>query len=411
MTSLPGPTPAAEDETGPACLTVREHPTGPANTASPLVGLRVLEVEGPIAGAYATMLLGDLGATVVRVKVVSDCCVTANDRSVAFGEDWLVALGHHKRSIGVDVDQAEGRELLDQLVRWSDVVVESVVPGRQGGLRTLVGTDGDRSSPTWCAIEDVLAPGVLDASERYPGDMTDLLYQAWSGFMALTGAPGGAPGRMGLPLGELVTGIYAAIGIVASRRPEPPAHSASTVEVTRADAAVALLSYMAVSHFADGSVPQRLGSGHPTIFPYNAFRAKDGDLVVAPFTQAFWRNFCRGVGREDLVANPDYKDFAQRLKHRELLFAELAPIFEERSVEEWTRVLEGADVPCGPVLDVAQAMLLDQTRSRGMLCQRETVNGASERRLGSPFSFEYPDGTAFRPDVWRKPAGDPGDPE
>lgn len=386
-------------------------PPGPGNAAGPLDGLHVLEVDGPIAGAFATMLLADLGATVVRVEVVPACRVASRDRSVALGEAWPVALGHHKQSIAVDVDRAEGRELLDRLVRWADVVVESVLPNGQGSLRSRAGAGGERPGPTWCAVEDVLAPGVSDAPGGYQGDMADLLYQAWSGFMALTGAPGGAPGRMGLPLGELVAGIYAAIGVVASRLPEPPAQPVSTVEVTRADAAVALLSYMAVSHFADGSVPQRLGTGHPTIFPYNAFRARDGDLVVAPFTQAFWRNFCRGVGREDLVANPDFKDFAQRLRHRDVLFAELAPILAERSVEEWTRVLEEADVPCGPVLDVGQAMLLDQTRSRGMLRQREAADGGSERRLGSPFSFEYADGTTYSPDAWREPPDGPEGPD
>ncbi|WP_181782654.1 CaiB/BaiF CoA transferase family protein, partial [Pseudonocardia pini] len=243
-----------------------------------------------------------------------------------------------------------------------------------------------------CTIS-AFGAGPVDGRPVTDPDSEDLLVQALSGNMDLTGFEGGPPCESGIPIADLGTGVYAAIGVLAG----VVSGGARRIEVAKIDVAVALLSYMAVGYFADGEVPARVGTGHSTIFPYNSFEAADGEVVVAPFTARFWRNFATATGRADLAGDDRYRSFARRLRAKEELLAEFVPILRERTVEEWVSTFAAADVPAGPVLTLAGALSLEHTVTRGMTASVAAPDGAAVPTVASPFHLHGPDGTRFRP--------------
>ena len=334
-------------------------------STGPLAGLRVVEIATHRAGAFAAAILADLGADVVTVETPDG----------AFTGARRVAFDRGKRSVLLDPDRPEAAEIVDRLVARADVVVE------EGGPWT--------TAPP--AVHVTITPFGPDAPGADP-DAEDLLVQALSGNMDLTGFAGGPPCEAGIPVADLGTGVYAAIGALAAVVAGGP----HRVEVAKLDVAVALLSYMAVGYFADGEVPTRVGTGHSTIFPYNAFAAADGEVVVAPFTQRFWRNFATATGRDDLARAEEYASFGRRLRAKDELLALFSPIMAKRTVAAWVAAFAEADVPAGPVLGVAGALDLPHTRARGMVAEVATPDGPV-RTVASPFRFTAPDGAVHRP--------------
>ncbi|GAA3227854.1 hypothetical protein GCM10017691_18550 [Pseudonocardia petroleophila] len=340
---------------------------------APLHGIRVLEVGTHRAGAFAAAMLADLGADVVAVACGTD------DRD----EAARLAFDRGKRS--VSVDPRRPGEVERRLVGWADVVVEEDLAWRSAG--PLDGLD----RLIHCTITPYGHGG--DRPVADPGSQ-DLLVQALSGNMDLTGFAGGPPSEAGIPVADLATGVFAAIGVLAGVVAGGPRR----VEVAKIDVAVALLSYMAVGYFADGEAPTRVGTGHSTIFPYNAFEAADGEVVVAPFTSRFWRNFATAAGRDDLARDDRYRSFSRRLRAKHELMAEIEPILRGRTVDEWVAIFAAADVPAGPVLTLGGALALPHTVARGMTPVLTAPDGTTRRTVGSPFRFRAPDGTTFRPD-------------
>ncbi|MBN9098750.1 MAG: CoA transferase [Pseudonocardia sp.] len=329
----------------------------------PLHGVRVLEIGTHRAGAFAAAVLADLGADVVKVP------------SSEPDDAGRLAFDRGKRSVDPPTD-----DLVERLVKWADVVVDEDSAWRCAGLAEVV----------HCSISafgDARSRPVAD-----PGS-EDLLVQALSGNMDLTGFEGGPPSESGIPVADLGSGVFAVIGILAGLVAGGPRR----VEVAKIDVAVALLSYMAVGYFADGEVPSRVGTGHSTIFPYNSFEAADGEVVVAPFTSQFWRNFATAAGRDDLARDDRYRSFSRRLRAKNELLAEFVPILRERTVDEWVAIFAAADVPAGPVLTLEGAVTLPHTIARGMTPTLTAPDGTTTRTVGSPFRFRSPDGATFQP--------------
>lgn len=362
-------------------------------TAGPLDGLRVVEVGTHRAGAFAGAILADLGAEVVKVEPP----LPADDGPAT---DRLV-FDRGKRSVAVDLDRPQGRDVLARLVARGDVLLDELAPAELSRL----GLDGARL--VHCSISPFGPAPAADVPATHPG-CEDLLVQALSGNMDLTGEAGGPPFELGIPLGDLGAGVYAAIGVLGAlvggaAEIDGAGGSGTRVEIAKLDVAVALLSYMAVGWFADGEVPTRVGTGHSTIFPYNAFRARDGEVVVAPFTSRFWRNFATAIGREDLTHLDSYRHFAGRLENKDALTAIFTPILAQRTVADWLAAFAAADVPCGPVLTVAGALELDHTVERGLTPSFVDGDGTRVRTAGSPFRFRFADGTTYVPQVTRPP--------
>jgi len=373
-----------------------------ASGAAPLAGLRVLELGTSRAGAFAGAMLADMGADVVKVEGSG-----AERAGTAGRVDWRrvdrLAFDRGKRSVVIDLVLPAGQDVLLRLVGWSDVLLDECGAHVLSGLG-LDDEDLLRRNPelVHCTVtpfggtQTAGTPTVTASSE-------ELVVQALSGNMDLTGHAGGPPDELGIPLCDLASGVYAVVGILGA----VVSGRQTRVEVAKMDVAVALLSYMAVGYFADGDAPTRVGTGHSTIFPYNSFPALDGEVVVAPFTQRFWRNFCTATAREDLTEVDTYKDFASRLRHKEALLKVFEPVMAGKTVAEWVEIFRVADVPAGPVLSVPGALTLPQTIERGLTPELTLETGERMQCAGSPYRFHYSDGTTFAPEPTRPP-GPPG---
>jgi crotonobetainyl-CoA:carnitine CoA-transferase CaiB-like acyl-CoA transferase len=359
-----------------------------------LAGLRVVELMTARAGSFAGAVLGDLGADVVKVEDRRDA-----DSTLAQDID-RIAFDRNKRSVVIDVERPTGCETLLRLLAKSDVLLDEyqLEDLTRLGLDEAALLDANPAL-VHCGIT-LFGAAPVSATQRGDSSSAELVTQALSGNMDLTGEAGGAPFELGIPLSDLGAGIYAAIGVLGAA----VGGRHTRVEVAKIDVAVALLSYMAVGYFADGDSPTRIGTGHATIFPYNAFRARDGEVVVAAFTQRFWRNFCAAIGRTDLTTVDTYKDFASRIREKETLLRLLEPTLVERTVAEWVESFRRADVPAGPVLTVQGALELAQTVERGLTPRFHLDNGQYTRSAGSPFKFHYANGNSFIPSATRPPA-------
>jgi len=278
-----------------------------ARSIKPLEGIRVLDFSRILSGPMGTMVLADLGAHVIKVEDLEGSDVTRHNPPYVNGEShYFLSLNRNKESLSIDLKKPEGRAIALALVEQSDVVVENFRPGvadRIGlGYQALSALN---PGLVYCSVSGFGQTGPLRDKTAY-----DLVIQAMTGAMAVTGEPDRPPVKMGLPLADELSAMFSVIGILAALQKRARTGRGSYLDVSMFDVGVSLLSYMANIYFATGESARRLGSRHPTIYPYNAFQTRDGHIVVAAFTQAFWRKFCKAVGRDDLPADSRFVTFA-----------------------------------------------------------------------------------------------------
>jgi crotonobetainyl-CoA:carnitine CoA-transferase CaiB-like acyl-CoA transferase len=337
-----------------------------ANTL-PLDGLRVLDFSHAAAGPFATMFLADLGAEVYKVEGTK-----RGDGARYMGEpmlgpvesDYYLSLNRNKKSVLIDLKSERGQELAREMAARSDVVVQNFRPGvmeRLGlgyeDLRTL------RESLVYCSIS---AFGSSGPWRSRPAN--DIIMQSVSGLMGITGEVGGGPVRIGAPLSDFATGLFALSGILASLYQREAHPEGQHVEVAMLDASIALMSNYIPSVATLGKRVPRLGRGHAQIVPYQAFVCADGQYVmVGAFTQGFWRRLCVAVEHPEWIDDPRFVTNATRVRHRDELLGLLEEIFAGRTREEWLAILEEADVPTSPVLELHDAVRSEQAVHNGVV--------------------------------------------
>lgn len=360
-------------------------------TLRPLEGIRVLDFSRTMAGPFATMLLADLGATVIKVEGTGGRAAdTTRTSPPRFG--WLssayLSLNRSKMSLAIDLGSSEAGPIIDELAKQCDIVIENL----RWDNAERFGLTWDRfkrvkPSLIFCRISGFGATGPDRDAPAY-----DLTIQAATGALDITGEAGRPPAKMGVPVVDLQTGVSAATAVLAALERRQRDGVGSNIDVSMFDVAINMLGYMGVSYLNLGMIPTRLGSGHQTIYPYNAFATKDSHIVVAPFTQRFWRAFCSVIEREDLAEKPEYHDFASRLANREDLSGVLNGIMLQRSTSEWLERLAAAEVPAGPVNSVAEALEAQQTVARGMVAEVDVSPLGVCKILGSPFKLSTSSG-------------------
>jgi crotonobetainyl-CoA:carnitine CoA-transferase CaiB-like acyl-CoA transferase len=360
----------------------------------PLEGLAILDFSRVLSGPFCTMMLADLGAEVIKIEDVQGKDVTRHNHPFVGGEShYFLAVNRNKSSLALDLRSDAGLTIARELAGRADVVIDNFRPG----VMKQLGLDRDtlrRSRPEiiCCSLSAFGQTGPWRDKVAY-----DLVIQALTGGMAVTGEPNRPPVRMGLPLADEVSGLFAAIAILAALEQRDRTGNGCELDIAMFDSGLALLSYMANIYFAVGASPERLGSAHPTIYPYNAFKTSDGYIVAAPFTQAFWRKFATVLGRPDLPSEPRFRNFLDRQRNRSELEGILDPILLGRTSEEWLRRLDGGDVPNGAVNAVGVALEMEQTRARGMVVEVDHPTAGKLRTLGTPFHITFGDGNAFVP--------------
>ena len=371
-------------------------------SSKPLDGIVVVDFTRIMAGPFCTQMMGDLGARVIRVEGIDEATIdtTRVTPPIVDGlSQTFAALNRNKESLSLDLSTNESREIIRKLIARADVVIENFKPGtsRKFGLNWEI-VKAVNPKVVLCSIS-----GYGRASTMADVPAYDLVIQAASGAMQLTGELGRPPIKMGVPVADIETGVAASIAILASLRRRDATGLGSYVDMSMLDVSLSLLSYMGPMYLSLGIIPQRVASGHPTIYPYNAFETTDGYIIVAPFTQHFWRNFCRVLRRADLIEDKRYADFTARMANRDALHEILSGIMKTRGRHQWLAILEKGDVPCALVHSVGEALDLPHTRARGMVAHFSDGKSAIPV-IGTPFRFAYSDGSAFTPDYRHPPA-------
>lgn len=347
--------------------------TGPG----PLAGVRVVDLTRVLAGPFATMILGDLGADVVKIERPD-----GGDETRGWGPPWVEAAGgaaayfvstnRNKRSVAIDLSTGPGREALWRLVDGADVVISNFRPGVMDGWG--FGADAVRARNPAAIYVVINGYGATGPAAEKPA--FDVIVQGETGVMDLTGRPDGPPTRVGVTLGDEVAGLYAVQGVLASLLERERTGRGRLVEIALHDALLSMLTYHAQGWWASGETPRRRGNAHPSIVPYQTFETADGWLNVGVGNDAQWAALCRALDREAWIDDPRWGTNAARVEDRDALVPRLERIFRDGPVSEWVERLTDAGVPCGPVRTVPEALAAPESVERGMVMQIEGPAGS-----------------------------------
>lgn len=358
---------------------------GPDNAIPPpLSGLRVLDLSRILAGPICCQLLADLGADVVKVERPG-----SGDDTRAWGPPFLpgggpsayyLAANRGKRSLALDLERAAARPVLDDLIRAADVLVENFLPR----VRDKLGLAPERLAAlnprlVSCAISGFGRTGPLADTPGY-----DLVIQATSGLMSITGEPDGAPMKVGVAITDILTGLYAAASVLAGLHALGKSGSAHAFDLALSDCTLASLVNVGQAALVTDQRPRRYGNAHPHIVPYEVFATANGHLVLAVGNDRQFGRFCEAVGRAGWAADPKFATNAQRVVHRGELIPLIGELLLERTTANWLTVLEAAEVPAAAVVPVDEAIAAEQTRSRAMIAQVCDSRGRRYRLLASP---------------------------
>ncbi|TAK85047.1 MAG: CoA transferase [Betaproteobacteria bacterium] len=356
-----------------------------ANTDfAPLRGIRVADLSKVLAGPLCTQYLSDLGATVIKVEP----CYTGDDSRAwppLKGGDSAVFLSanRNKQSLAVDLKTASGREIALRLVETADVLVESYRKGVAERLGLGYASVKKRNNRlVYASISGFGRTGPLSELPGY-----DLIAQAFSGIMDITGERGGGPVRSAFSPLDHTTGIWAALGILAALRHRDATGEGSYLEVSLFETAIAFLGYTAQIYWTKGDTPKRSGSSHESLCPYQAFKAADDYLLIGVGNDKLWRQFCDAVGLNDFVDDPRFRTNADRVAHFAETVALVGERISRRGVADWTEILTTAGVPNSPINSVDQVLALPHTRQCGIILDYEHPVHGPLKSVAMPVSF------------------------
>jgi len=364
--------------------------------ASPLAGVKILDLCRVVSGPFATMQLGDLGADVVKIEEPGkgDESRTYGPPFVGGESTYFLSVNRNKRSCCVDLKLDAGREVILRLASAADVVIENFRPGAMERLG-LGYADLAMRNPRliYCGISGF---GLTGPEAERPG--YDLIVQGESGVMDITGEADGPPLKVGTSIADLVTGLYAAQAVLAALHQRERTGSGGRVDVAMLDAMASLLTFNAGMYFATGNSPRRRGNAHPTISPYETFEAADGWINVGVANHKFWQLFCAALQRSDLCDDPRFAKASDRAAHRIALTHILQPIFAAKPRQHWSALLGAAGIPCGDIRTVGEVCEADQLDRRGVLQAHEHPTAGSVRYIASAVRFaDQPPPDARRP--------------
>ena len=362
----------------------------------PLSHIRVLDLSRVLAGPWAGQNMADLGAEVIKVERPG-----AGDDSRAFGPPWVkdrdgrdtkdsayfTSANRGKKSITLNISVPEGQAIVRELAKKSDVLIENYKFGdlaRYG----LGYEDLKKLNPRliYCSVTGFGQTGPYRERPGY-----DFMIQGMGGMMSVTGepddAPGGGPQRAGVPIADIITGMYASIAICAA-----VAHRAETgvgqhLDLALLDSQIALLAYQNTNYFSTGKPPKRIGNLHPNIVPYQPFRTKDGAVILACGNDNLFRKFCDAAGQSALANDPRFASNGKRVENRAEMTRLLGDVFRQRTTAEWVDVLEKAGVPNGPINDIAQVYEEPQVKARGIRVDLNHPVAGKLPTVASPMRF------------------------
>ncbi len=352
----------------------------------PLSDIVVLDLTWVLAGPFASMILCDLGAEVIKVErpPFGDVARTTGPY-VDHESAYFFSINRGKKSICIDLKNAVGKDVFLRLVEKADVVMENFTPGTMDAL----GLGYDVLSARNPRIIYAATSGFGQTGPDRARPALDIIVQGMGGIMSITGEPGGPPVRPGVSQGDITAGLYTAIGILAALHERQTSGRGQMLDISMLDCQIAILENAFVRYFATGEVPKPLGTRHPATTPFQAFPTKDGWIVVAISwgVENQWELFCATIGRPELIGDPRFATPGLRTRHH----AELEPILnaalKERTTQEWLREFDAIGLPCGPLNDIAQAAVHPQVQARRMLVDVAHPSGFTLRIPDTPIKL------------------------
>ena len=360
----------------------------------PLEGVRILELGQIIAGTYGSQVLSDMGAEVIKVETPEGDLGRIPSVAPYRGVSALfLTLNRNKQSIVINLKTDAGREIFYDLVKISDVVVDNFRPGVLERLQIDYATLS-RINPRiiQCSVTGFGTEGVY---RDYPA--LDIIIQAISGHMAITGEPGRPPVRVGIPLADLSGGIFSCKGILAALYARERSGKGSRVELSMFDAMLNLLGYMGTMWLTAGELPKPPGSAHDYTVPWQAFEAKNGYVVVATRQDGFWRKLCEVLEEPGMADDPRFASNAKRVENRTTLIPLLEIIFRTRSVADWLERLRAAEVPAAPINNLDGAFAEPPVAEREMIVEYDHPDVGKVRLPGNPIKMSGTGGAISKP--------------
>jgi formyl-CoA transferase len=361
----------------------------------PLGGLTVVDLTRVLSGPYCTMLLGDMGARVIKVEQPGkgDDTRSWGPPFLAGESAYFLGVNRNKESITLDFKHKEGRAVLDQLIGRADVLVENFRPGTLDRIGLGFAAQHDRHPRLiYCSISGF---GHTGPRRDQPG--YDAVVQAEGGLMSITGAPDGPPYRVGTAIADLVAGLLAAQGIGLALYARERTGRGQHVDISMFDGVVSLLSHHASMYLATGTRTRRMGNGHATISPYDTFAASDGDFFLAVGNDEQFVRFCNAAALQELPFDPRFATNPLRVANDAELRALIVPVLRARTRGEWLMVLTEAGVPCGSVRDVPDVLADPQVLARKMIAVVEHVAAGPLKVLGVPMTLSDTPGSVRTP--------------
>ena len=362
---------------------------------TPLDDLLVIDLTRALAGPYCTLMLGDLGARVIKIETPE-----GGDDTRGWGppfingeSSYFLGINRNKESLTLNLKHPDGQQVLRRLIERADVLVENFRAGimeRFGFGYPAVHAANARL--VYASISGFGQDGPYRERTAY-----DLILQGMGGLMGTTGEEGGPPVKVGIAVTDIAAGMFAAYGILAALRVRDRTGRGQLVDVAMLDGQVAWLTYQAGYYFATGENPKRLGSAHPSLVPYQAFRTQDGYINVAVGSEGIWSRFVEAIGAPHLAQDLRFRTNADRVAHRDALIALLEPIFAIRTTAAWVSVLEPAGVPAGPIYLMSDIFNDPQVRHRSMLQEIDHPRAGRIRQTGVPVKLSETPGRLTLP--------------
>ncbi len=332
----------------------------------PLEGLKILDLTRVLAGPYCTMLLGDLGADIIKVEMPK-----TGDDSRHFGpyqngeSAYFMSLNRNKRSMTLNLKHEEGKALLKELVKDVDVIVENFRPGTMEKL----GLGYDVLKEINPRIVYAASSGFGHSGPYSKKPAYDGVVQAMGGIMSITGAKGGEPTRVGPSIGDIAAGLFTAIGVLAALNHRNESGKGQKVDVAMLDCQVAMLENAIARYVVTKEVPKPAGNRHTSIVPFEPFDSKDSKIVIAVGNDTIWKRFCGVAGLEDIVDDPKFSTNPERNNNYDELRPILAAKLVEKTTEEWSKIFDEAGVPNGPINYVDKVLENEQVLARDMIVE------------------------------------------
>jgi crotonobetainyl-CoA:carnitine CoA-transferase CaiB-like acyl-CoA transferase len=361
----------------------------------PLKGLKVIDITQIMAGPYCTMMLGDMGADVIKIEKPDggDDIRRAGPPFITGESATFLNISRNKRSIVVDFKMDEGVEIVRQMARDSDVLVQNLRPGRLDAIG--LGYDDLHCVNPQLIYATISGYGRTGPDKDRPG--FDLMAQGATGMMSVTGHPGQPPVKSSIPITDVTAGMFAAFGILGAYTHRLKTGEGQHVDTSLMEAGVALTLWESAIFFGSGLSPGPNGSAHQISAPYQAVRTDDGYITIGGANQANWERICHAIERTDLLEDQRFLDNQGRMSHRTDLVETLEATFETQTSAYWLETLQNAGVPCGPINDMAQVYADPQVLARDMLVELEHPTLGTIKNVGSPLKFTETPTTLHRP--------------